>query len=82
MPSTDIFDAQSEEYKQSVLPKEVTARIAIEAGIDDYWYKYVGLNGKIIGLHRYGESAPYKEVYKALGITVENIVQAAADILD
>ena len=58
MPCTDAFDAQSAEYKESVLPSSVTKRVAVEAGIADYWYKYVGLNGKIIGMRSFGESAP------------------------
>lgn len=74
MPSTTTFDAQDEKYKEWVLPASVTKRIAIEAGAADFWYKYVGLQGKILGLKRYGESAPYKDVYKALGLTVENLI--------
>ena len=58
LPSTDVFDAQSAEYKESVLPSSVTKRVAIEAGIADYWYKYVGFGGKIIGMTTFGESAP------------------------
>ncbi|MGL5947900.1 MAG: transketolase [Aeromonas sp.] len=77
MPSTDVFDAQSAEYKESVLPSGVTKRVAIEAGIADYWYKYVGLNGKIIGMTTFGESAPAELLFKAFGFTVENVVAAA-----
>ncbi len=80
MPSTDHFDAQDEAYKESVLPKNVTARVAIEAGAKDYWYKYVGLQGKIIGMDRYGESAPASALFKAFGFTVENIVQTAKEL--
>ena len=58
LPSTDIFDAQDEAYRESVLPSSVTARVAVEAGIADYWYKYVGLKGAIVGMRGYGESAP------------------------
>lgn len=76
MVSTTQFDLQDENYKEKILPKNVTKRIAIEAGAKDFWYKYVGLNGKIIGLDRFGESAPYKDIYKALGITTEEIIQA------
>jgi transketolase len=81
MPSTTVFDQQDGKYKESVLPISVTKRIAIEAGITDFWYKYLGMQGKIVGLNRYGESAPYKDVYKALGITVENILVAIEQIL-
>lgn len=80
MPSTTLFDAQSADYREKILPKAITRRIAIEAGIADFWFKYVGLEGKVIGLHRFGESAPYKEVYKVLGITVEKIVEAAESL--
>ncbi|PCK32074.1 transketolase [Pseudoalteromonas piscicida] len=77
MPSTDIFDAQSEQYKESVLPSSVTRRVAIEAGIEDFWYKYVGLNGAIVGMTTFGESAPAGELFKLFGFTVENIVEKA-----
>jgi len=77
MPCTEIFDAQDEAYKHSVLPPDITHRIAIEAAAADYWYKYVGLEGKIIGLNRYGESAPAPAVFKALGFTAEHIVEVA-----
>ncbi|USD27911.1 transketolase [Pseudoalteromonas sp. SCSIO 43201] len=77
MPSTDIFDAQSAEYKESVLPSSVTRRVAIEAGIEDFWYKYVGLNGAIVGMTTFGESAPAGELFKLFGFTVENIVEKA-----
>lgn len=81
MPSTTTFDLQDEQYKESVLPKAIKARIAVEAGVADFWHKYVGLEGKIIGVNRFGESAPYKDVYKALGVTVENIVKTINEIL-
>ncbi|HIF7701101.1 TPA: transketolase-like TK C-terminal-containing protein, partial [Klebsiella pneumoniae] len=58
MPSTDAFDKQDAAYRESVLPKAVTARVAVEAGIADYWFKYVGLNGAIVGMTTFGESAP------------------------
>ena len=82
IPSTDVFDAQDIEYKMSVLPFEVPARIAIEAGIVDFWYKYVGLDGRIIGMTSYGESAPAEELFPYFGFTVENILAAAEDLLD
>ncbi|EKP0315113.1 transketolase [Aeromonas veronii] len=74
LPSTDVFDAQSAEYKESVLPSSVTKRVAIEAGIADYWYKYVGFGGKIIGMTTFGESAPAELLFKEFGFTVENVV--------
>jgi len=77
MPSTDVFDTQPEHYRAHILPPEITNRIAIEAAASDYWYKYVGLSGKIIGLNRYGVSAPAEAAYAALGITVEHIMRAA-----
>ncbi|NOU52409.1 transketolase [Pseudoalteromonas sp. JBTF-M23] len=77
MPSTDVFDAQSAEYKESVLPSAVTRRVAVEAGIEDYWYKYVGLNGAIVGMSTFGESAPAGELFAHFGFTVENVVAKA-----
>ncbi|CEO41715.1 transketolase [Photobacterium kishitanii] len=81
MPATDLFDKQDAAYRESVLPADVTARIAIEAGIADYWYKYVGLNGRIIGMTTFGESAPAEELFKMFGFTVENIVNTANELL-
>ncbi len=81
MPCTEVFDAQDEAYRHSVLPPDITRRVAIEAAAADYWYKYVGLQGKIIGLNRYGESAPAAAVFKALGFTVEHIVETALSLL-
>lgn len=76
MPSTDTFDAQALEYREHVLPDKVSKRIAIEAAAKDYWYKYVGRHGTIIGLDRFGESAPGDIVMNALGITVAAIKTA------
>jgi len=81
MPSTDLFDKQDAAYRESVLPSDVTARIAIEAGIADYWYKYVGLDGRIIGMTSFGESAPAGELFKMFGFTVENVVETANELL-
>jgi transketolase len=81
MPSTDVFDLQDDEYKQSVLPNTVANRVAVEAGIRDYWYKYVGLNGKIIGMDTFGESAPAGELFKFFGITTDAVVDAAESLL-
>ena len=81
MPSTNVFDAQDEAYRESVLPSSVTKRIAIEAGISDFWYKYVGFGGRIVGMNSFGESAPAGELFKLFGFTVENVVAKAKEIL-
>lgn len=81
LPSTDIFDAQDEEYRESVLPSNVAARVAVEAGIADYWYKYVGLKGAIVGMTGYGESAPADKLFPFFGFTAENIVAKAHKVL-
>lgn len=77
MPCTERFDKQDAAYRESVLPKAVTARIAIEAAQADFWYKYVGLDGAIIGMRSFGESAPAGELFKHFGFTVDNLVQTA-----
>ncbi len=76
MPSMDAFDVQDAAYKESVLPEAVKARVAVEAGVTHLWPKYVGMQGKVIGLDTFGESAPAKDVYKAFGITTEKVVAA------
>ncbi len=81
MPSTDVFDKQDAAYREVVLPQAVSARIAVEAGIADYWFKYVGLNGAIIGMQTYGESAPAEQLYQEFGITVEVVLQQAKALL-
>ena len=81
MPSTDAFDKQDQAYKESVLPSSVTARLAIEAGISDFWYKYVGLNGKIIGMTSFGESGPAEQLFAKFGFTVENVLKQANSLL-
>jgi transketolase len=81
MPSTTVFDTQEDAYREAILPAAVTARVAVEAGVTDYWRKYVGLNGKVIGLDTFGESAPAGEVYKHFGITAENVVKAVEALL-
>lgn len=81
MPSTERFDAQSPEYKESVLPRAVTARVAIEAAQADFWYKYVGLDGAIVGMTSFGESAPAPELFELFGFTVENIKEKALALL-
>ena len=74
MPSTSHFDAQDSSYKESVLPSNVSKRVALEAGISDYWYKYVGINGAVIGMTTFGESAPASELFEHFGFTVDNVV--------
>ncbi|CAM3717032.1 transketolase [Rahnella victoriana] len=81
MPSTDAFDKQDAAYRESVLPKAVSARVAVEAGIADYWFKYVGLNGAIVGMHSFGESAPAELLFKEFGFTVDNVVAQAQALL-
>lgn len=81
MPSTDTFDQQDAAYREQVLPPNVTRRVAVEAAASDFWYKYVGLAGKVVGLRRYGESAPADAVFKALGLTAEHVVNAVAELL-
>jgi transketolase len=82
MPSTSVFDQQDAGYKQAVLPLQVGARIAIEASHADYWYKYVGLEGRIIGMTSFGESAPAPALFEHFGFTVDNILETAAELLD
>jgi len=81
MPSTDVFDAQDAAYKESVLPAACKQRVAVEAGVTDYWRKYVGLDGQVIGLDRFGESAPAEDLYEFFGITAENVVKAVKTVL-
>lgn len=80
MPSTDIFDAQDETYKESVLPSSVRKRVAVEAAQQDYWYKYVGLDGVVIGMSTFGESAPGAVVMEHFGFSAENIQQAIENL--
>ncbi|KPA89417.1 transketolase [Pseudomonas asplenii] len=82
MPCTSLFDAQDASYKQAVLPLEVGARIAIEAAHADYWYKYVGLEGRVIGMTTYGESAPAAALFEEFGFTLENILGQAEELLE
>ncbi|WP_412503434.1 transketolase [Shewanella indica] len=81
MPSTDVFDQQTAAYKEAVLPANVTKRLAVEAGIADYWYKYVGLNGRIIGMTSFGESAPANQLFEMFGFTVDKVVEAGKALL-
>jgi len=81
MPSTDTFDKQDAAYKESVLPKAVTARVAVEAAATDGWWKYVGSSGAVLGVDRFGESAPAGALFKEFGFTVENLVATVRGVL-
>ena len=81
MPSTNIFDAQDAAYRESVLPAAVSARVAVEAAVTDSWYKYVGLNGAVVGIDRFGESAPAGELFEYFGFTVDKVVEAVESVL-
>jgi len=80
MPSTDVFEAQDAAYKESVLPAAVRARVAVEAAAADYWYKYVGLDGRVIGMTTFGESAPGGTLMQEFGFTAENIVATVSEL--
>lgn len=82
MPATDVFEQQDAAYREQVLPSSVSKRIAVEAGIADYWYKYVGLHGRIIGMTSFGESAPAGDLFKHFGFTTENVVATAKELLN
>ena len=81
MPATEVFDRQDAAYRESVLPAAVSARVAVEAGIADFWYKYVGLNGAVVGMTTFGESAPAELLFKEFGFTVDNVVAKAKALL-
>lgn len=81
MPSTDVFDSQDAAYRESVLPADVKARIAIEAGVTGGWWRYVGTQGRVIGLDRFGESAPADELFEHFGFTTARVVTTAKDLL-
>lgn len=82
MPSTSVFDRQDAEYQEAVLPLAVTARVAVEAAHADYWFKYVGLDGRTVALHTFGESAPGGVLMEYFGFTVDNIVSTVNELLD
>ena len=81
MPSVEVFEQQDDAYKESVLPKAVTARVAVEAAIMDAWWKYVGTNGAVVGMSSFGESAPAPELFKHFGITAENVGKALESVM-
>lgn len=80
LPSPEVFEKQSAQYRESVLPRSVTKRVAVEAAAADYWYKYVGLDGKIIGMRSFGESAPAGDLYREFGITAQAVYEAAKSL--
>ena len=81
MPSTDVFDAQDSEYRESVLPRRIAARVAVEAGATGLWHKYIGDAGRVVGLDTFGESAPYRDVFEHFGFTAQNVVSAVESSL-
>jgi transketolase len=81
MPSSTTFERQDNAYKQSVLPPSVTRRVAVEAGATGFWWRYVGLQGEVVGIDHYGASAPAKELFKAYGFTAERVAEAIAKVL-
>jgi transketolase len=80
MPCFERFDRQPDEYRNEVLPDSCRRRVAIEAGVTDLWYRYVGLDGKVIGLHRFGLSAPGDQVMKEFGIDAQHVIDAASSL--
>jgi transketolase len=80
MPSFEIFDAQSAEYREGILPSSCRRRVAIEAGVTGLWRKYVGLDGKVVGIDRFGLSAPAPAIFKELGVTTEALAAAAKSL--
>jgi transketolase len=80
MPSTTEFDKQDDAYRESVLPSSVTARVAVEAAVTEGWYKYVGLNGRVIGINRFGESAPAGQLFEEFGFTADNVLKAIDEV--
>ncbi len=81
MPCTEIFDAQDAKYRENVLPSDVRARVAVEAGAAEYWYKYVGLDGRVLGMTSFGASAPGDVLFKHFGFTVENVMNKAYEAM-
>jgi transketolase len=81
MPCTDVFDAQDAAYREQVLPQAVSARVVIEAGITETWWRYAGNAGRVIGLDRFGESAPAAELFEYFGFSSGNVVAVAKEVL-
>ncbi len=81
MPCVDVFLQQDAAYRESVLPAAVRARVAVEAGMKDYWYKFVGLDGAVVGMESFGESAPAGDLFQHFGFTVENVVSTLESVI-
>ena len=81
MPCAELFDSQEAGYKETVLPSHVLARVAVEAGHTDFWYKYVGLDGRIVGMSSFGESAPAAALFQHFGLTADSVVTAVQDVI-
>lgn len=81
MPCAEVFDAQEAAYREMVLPSDVLARVAVEAGHIDFWYKYVGLDGRIVGMSSFGESAPASALFKHFGLTADSVVAAVEEVI-
>ena len=81
MPCTDIFDSQPVNYRQQVLPPEITARVVVEAGVTETWWRYAGDHGQVIGINRFGESAPASELFEHFGFSTENVVRVAKEVI-
>jgi len=81
MPYTNVFDRQPQAYRDSVLPPAVRKRVAVEAGVTDYWRKYVGLDGHVVGIDTFGASAPAEALFKHFGFTVDEVVAAVKSLV-
>ncbi len=81
MPCTELFDAQEAGYRETVLPSDVLARVAVEAGHRDFWHKYVGLDGRVVGMDSFGESAPASALFQHFGLTADNVIAAIEDVI-
>jgi len=81
MPCAEVFEAQEAGYREAVLPSDVLARVAVEAGHTDFWYKYVGLDGRVVGMASFGESAPAEALFQHFGLTADNVVAAVEDVI-
>ncbi len=81
MPSIDVFERQDVAYREAVLPSNLAARVAVEAGVTNFWYKYVGLHGKVVGIDTFGESAPAAVVFEHFGFSVEGVIKAIDEVL-
>ena len=81
MPCTELFDVQEAGYRETVLPSDVLARVAVEAGHRDFWHKYVGLDGRVVGMDSFGESAPASALFQHFGLTADNVVAAIEDVI-